>query len=145
MLISRPCAWSMQIFLPPKEAQGKVGQSQGRAPTNNFAFSRYARKLILGSIGTPLDHLSVKRAPNVWESKRWSILCRQGRVQSQLFWNFTALARTWSNYNIVTYKFQYSWRIWTLLVQGRESYLTQWARVVEWSPREKSHWISTGE
>ena len=43
----------MQIFLPPKEAQGKVRQSQGRAPANNFA-------LILGSIGTPLDHLSVK-------------------------------------------------------------------------------------
>ena len=34
----------MQIFLPPKEAQGKVRQSQGRAPAN---------KLILGSIGTP--------------------------------------------------------------------------------------------
>ena len=54
----------MQIFLPPKEAQGKVRQSQGRAPANNFAFSRYfranARKLILGSIGTPLDHLSDK-------------------------------------------------------------------------------------
>ena len=44
----------MQIFLPPKEAQGKVRQSQGRAEANNFAFSR------LGSIGTPLDHLSVK-------------------------------------------------------------------------------------
>ena len=30
----------MQIFLPPKEAQGKVRQSQGKAPANNFAFSR---------------------------------------------------------------------------------------------------------
>ena len=32
----------MQIFLPPKEAQGKVWgkvrQSRGRAPANNFAF-----------------------------------------------------------------------------------------------------------
>ena len=27
-------------FLPPKEAQGKVRQSQGRAAANNFAFSR---------------------------------------------------------------------------------------------------------
>ena len=30
----------MQIVLPPKEAQGKVRQSQGRAPANNFALSR---------------------------------------------------------------------------------------------------------
>ena len=30
----------MQIFLPPKEAQGKVRQSQGRAVANNFAFLR---------------------------------------------------------------------------------------------------------
>ena len=29
----------MQIFLPPKEVQGKVTQSQGRAAANNFAFS----------------------------------------------------------------------------------------------------------
>ena len=36
MLISRTCAWSMQIFLPPKEAQGKVKQSRGRAAANNF-------------------------------------------------------------------------------------------------------------
>ena len=36
MLISKTCAWSMQIFLPPKEAQGKVRQSQGRAAANNF-------------------------------------------------------------------------------------------------------------
>ena len=36
----------MQIFLPPKEAQGKVRQSQGRPAANIFAFS-------LGSIGTP--------------------------------------------------------------------------------------------
>ena len=47
MLISRTCACSMQILLPPKEAQGKVRQSQGRAAANNFA------ELILGSIGTP--------------------------------------------------------------------------------------------
>ena len=38
MQISRTCAWLMQIFLPPKEAQGKVRQSQGMAPANNFAF-----------------------------------------------------------------------------------------------------------
>ena len=48
------------FFLPPKEAQGKVRQSQGRAAANNFAFRANARKLILESIGTPLDHLSVK-------------------------------------------------------------------------------------
>ena len=30
----------MQIFLPPKEAQGKVRQSQERAAANNFAFLR---------------------------------------------------------------------------------------------------------
>ena len=47
----------MQIFLTPKEAQGKIRQSQGRAAAKNFAFN--ARKLILGSIGTPLDHLSL--------------------------------------------------------------------------------------
>ena len=40
MLISRTYAWPMQIFLPPKDAQGKVRQSQGRAPANNFAFLR---------------------------------------------------------------------------------------------------------
>ena len=28
-----------KFFLPPKEAQGKVRQSQGRAAANNFAFS----------------------------------------------------------------------------------------------------------
>ena len=28
------------FFLPPKEAQGKVRQSQGRAAANNFAFLR---------------------------------------------------------------------------------------------------------
>ena len=53
MLISRTCAWSMQTFWPPKGAQGKVRQSQGRAAANNFAFRANARKLILGSIGTP--------------------------------------------------------------------------------------------
>ena len=36
------------FFLPPKEAQGKVRQSQGRAVANNFAHR------------DPLDHLSVK-------------------------------------------------------------------------------------
>ena len=47
----------MQIFLPPKEVQGKVRQSQGRAVANNFlSFRANAQKLILGSIGTPLDH-----------------------------------------------------------------------------------------
>ena len=51
MLISRSCAWLMHIFLPPKEVQGKVRQSQGRTAANNFAL---ARKLILGSMGTPL-------------------------------------------------------------------------------------------
>ena len=40
----------MQIFLPPKETQGKVRQSQERAVANNFAFSR---------VRDPLDHLSV--------------------------------------------------------------------------------------
>ena len=30
----------MQIFVPPKEAEGKVRQSQGRAAAKNFAFSR---------------------------------------------------------------------------------------------------------
>ena len=30
----------MQIFLPPKEAQGEVRKSQGKAAANNFAFSR---------------------------------------------------------------------------------------------------------
>ena len=30
----------MQIFLPPKEAQGKVRQSQGKAAANNFALTR---------------------------------------------------------------------------------------------------------
>ena len=49
----------MQFFLPPKEAQGKVRQSQGRATANNFGFRVNAQKLILGSIGTPLDHLGV--------------------------------------------------------------------------------------
>ena len=28
------------VFLPPKEPQGKVRQSQGRATANNFAFSK---------------------------------------------------------------------------------------------------------
>ena len=60
MLISRTCAWSMQIFLPPKEAQGKVRQSQGRLRPITLRFRAKARKLILESIGTPLDHLSVK-------------------------------------------------------------------------------------
>ena len=52
----------MQIFLPPKEAQGKVRQSlrEGLRPIT-LRFRVNARKLILGSIGTPLDHLSVKQ------------------------------------------------------------------------------------
>ena len=29
-----------KFFLPPKEAQGKVRQSQGMGAANNFAFSR---------------------------------------------------------------------------------------------------------
>ena len=41
----------MQMFLPPKEAQGKVRQGQGRAAAKTF---ENARKLILGSIGNPL-------------------------------------------------------------------------------------------
>ena len=45
------------------------------------------------------------------------------------FGNFTVLERTWSNHNIVTYKFQYLWRVWTSPTQGRESYLPQWACV----------------
>ena len=54
-------------------------------------------------------------------------------------------ARSWSNHNIVTYKFQYSWRVWTLPVQGRESYLLQWARVAEWSLAKKIALNSIGE
>ena len=49
-------------FLPPKDAQGKVRQNQGRAVANNFAL----RKLILGSIETPLDHLSLKLGGRTW-------------------------------------------------------------------------------
>ena len=51
----------MQIFLPPKEAQGKVIDKviEGLRPIT-LRFRANARKLILGSIGTPLDHLSVK-------------------------------------------------------------------------------------
>ena len=44
MLISRICAWSMQIFLPTKEAQGKVRRSLVRAAANNFSFSRKRAK-----------------------------------------------------------------------------------------------------
>ena len=40
-------------FLPPKEAQGKVRQSQGRAATNNFAKTDFRVHR------DPLDHLSV--------------------------------------------------------------------------------------
>ena len=58
------------FFLPPKVAQGKVRQSHGRAVDNNIA-----------SIGTPLDHLSVKIINNhrfkdifkfLVETQRWS-------------------------------------------------------------------------
>ena len=35
----------------------------------------------------------MKRAPHVWENKRWCIFCYKSRVQSQLFGNFTAPAR----------------------------------------------------
>ena len=47
------------FFLPPKEAQGKVRQSQGRAAANNFVFSRFRAKTDLRVHGTPLDHLRV--------------------------------------------------------------------------------------
>ena len=30
------------------------------------------------------------------------------------------LSTTWYDHSIVTYKFQYSWRVWTLPVQGRD-------------------------
>ena len=55
------------------------------------------------------------------------------RAQSQLFGNFTVPARTWSNHNIVTYKFQYLWHVWTLLVQGSESLLPNEQWFIEWS------------
>ena len=41
---------------------------------------------------------------------------RQGRVQVSFFGNFTVLAHMWSNQNILTYKFQYLWHVWTLQV-----------------------------
>ena len=54
------------FFLPPKEAQGKVRQSQGRAAANNFAF-----------IGNPpLDHLRVK----VMTPKIIIIICFSNKV-----------------------------------------------------------------
>ena len=53
MLISRTCAWSMQFFLLPKEAQGKVRQSQGRAGAITLRFRANPRKQILRSIGIP--------------------------------------------------------------------------------------------
>ena len=81
-----------------------------------------------------------KRAPYAWEKKGWWFFAdRVGFKGScccccffvfvfvfgfSIFENVTAPARTWSNHNIATYKFQYSWRARTLPVQGRESYLT---------------------
>ena len=49
----------MQIFLPPKEAQGKLDKVREGLRPITLRFRANARKLILGSIGTPLDHLSV--------------------------------------------------------------------------------------
>ena len=33
-------------FLPPKEAQGKVRQSQGRDAANNIAFNQFSVKML---------------------------------------------------------------------------------------------------
>ena len=52
----------VQIFLPPKEAQGKVRQSQGRAAANNFAFLRLRAKTDFSVHMDPSDHLNVKKA-----------------------------------------------------------------------------------
>ena len=60
--------------------------------------------------GIPQANILSERLISV--RRKSGVFCRQGRVQSQLFGNFTVPARTWSNHNIVlTYKFQYSWRL----------------------------------
>ena len=60
------------FFLPPKEAQGKVRQGspspdqvRERMRPITLRFLANSRKLILDSIGTPLDLLSVNLLSNV--------------------------------------------------------------------------------
>ena len=60
MLISIMSSWSMRLFLPPKEAQPKVRQVMEGRQKLTLRFHANARKLTLGSLGTPLDHFSVK-------------------------------------------------------------------------------------
>ena len=55
MLISRTCVF---FFLPPKEAQGKVRQGQGRAAANKFALR--AKTDLRVHRDPPLTTLSVK-------------------------------------------------------------------------------------
>ena len=95
-------------------------------------------------VGHPLSKY-FKKAPHVWEKKKWCIFCRHSMVQNQLLGNLIVQTCTWSHYSIITYKLQYSWRVWTLPVHGRKFYFIQWACVIEWSPHEKSHWIPTGK
>ena len=59
MLISRTCAWSMQIFCHQKKRKVKLDKVREGLQPITLRFRANARKLILGSIGTPLDHLSV--------------------------------------------------------------------------------------
>ena len=67
MLISRTCAWSIQIFLPPKKCKVKLDKVREGLRPITLRFRANARKLILGSIGTPFDHLSVNILnPWVW-------------------------------------------------------------------------------
>ena len=61
MLISRTCAWSMQFFFcHQKERKVKLDKVREGLRPITLRFRANAQKLILGSIGTPLDHLRVK-------------------------------------------------------------------------------------
>ena len=59
MLISRTWAWSIQIFCNQKKRKVKLDKVREGLRPITFRFRAKAQKLILGSIGTPLDHLSV--------------------------------------------------------------------------------------
>ena len=76
----------------------------------------------------------LKRAPHVWEKKKMAYFCRHSTVQNQLSWKFLSAGTyvTTLHHN-TSCKLQYSWRVWTLPVLGRESSLPSEPWIIEWS------------
>ena len=88
---------------------------------------------------------------NIWsewlmsERRKSGVFLAVGVGFKVSFLEISVPASIWRNHNIVTYKLQYLWCVWTSPVQGHKFYFLHWVWVVEWSRRKKSHWIPMGK